>query len=122
MPGSHPTAGTCTSRRGVPAGGLQASGAFPWTAAMRSRSTTGGVFVAWEVLAHGICYINLQADPSAIELLHLATGEVSQVMTLEKTASVWPGSWGFTVSPDERWVVYQVLVIEKDIMLVENFR
>jgi hypothetical protein len=30
--------------------------------------------------------------------------------------------WGFAVSPDGRWVLYQRQERESDIMLVENFR
>jgi Tol biopolymer transport system component len=72
---------------------------------------------SWEVLETGICYLNLQADIPTVEFLDFASGEVRHVAEAEG-ASVW----GFAVSPDGRWVIYQRQESEADIMLVENFR
>jgi Tol biopolymer transport system component len=77
-----------------------------------------GEYVLWELLEQGICYLNRYSDPPAIELFDFATGEVSLLAVLERQ----PAIWGFSVSPDGRWVLYDQEETESDIMLVENFR
>jgi Tol biopolymer transport system component len=76
-----------------------------------------GEGTSWEVLDDGICYLNLQSDTPTVEFLDFASGEVRQVAEVEGA-----NMWGFAVSPDGRWVVYQRQKRESDIMLVENFR
>jgi hypothetical protein len=77
-----------------------------------------GELALWEVLGQGIYYLNRHSDPPAVEFLPFITDEVSQVAVLEKR----PARWGFSVSPDERWILYGQQETEYDIMLVENFR
>jgi dipeptidyl aminopeptidase/acylaminoacyl peptidase len=77
-----------------------------------------GEIHAWAVLEQGICYLNFQPAPATIELLDFASGEVTQVAALEGR----PSTLGLSVSPDQRWILYQVYETEIDIMLVENFR
>ncbi|MCW8984794.1 MAG: protein kinase, partial [Thermoanaerobaculales bacterium] len=72
---------------------------------------------SWEVLESGICYLNLQSDIPTVEFLDFASGEVRQVAEVQGASM-----WGFAVSPDGRWVLYQRQERESDIMLVENFR
>jgi len=72
---------------------------------------------SWEVLDGGICYLNLQSDTPTVEFLEVPSGEVRQVAEVEGAVM-----WGFGVSPDGRWIVYQRQERESDIMLVENFR
>jgi len=77
-----------------------------------------GGFDYWEVLEDGICILNRESDPPSIEHLDFETGEVNLVAALEGQ----PGTMGFSVSPDRRWILYQGWETESDIMLVENFR
>jgi Tol biopolymer transport system component len=77
-----------------------------------------GGFDHWEVVENGICLLNLRSDPPSIELLDFDTGEINLVAVLEGQ----PTRMGFSVSPDRRWILYQVNETESDIMLVENFR
>ena len=54
----------------------------------------------------------------AIRFLHFSSGKTSQLATIPKTLQ-----WGFSVSPDERRILYTQLDREgSDLMLVENFR
>jgi Tol biopolymer transport system component len=77
-----------------------------------------GWFLRWELLEHGICYLDLGGETATLELLDFATGGVRRLAALEKR----PFAFGFSVSPDERWVLYQVLELENDVVLVDNFR
>jgi Tol biopolymer transport system component len=72
----------------------------------------------WQVLEKGIYFINRDSAPSTVEFLDFATGETRQVAVLEGV----PFGYGFSVSPDERWFLYQIHENEQDIMVVENFR
>jgi Tol biopolymer transport system component len=76
-------------------------------------------FRDWAIFEKGICYINRQANPGpAIEYYDFATGGVRTITLLEDQ----PGIWGFSVSPDGRWILYEHVEIHREIMLVENFR
>jgi hypothetical protein len=77
-----------------------------------------GEFPLLAVQAQGIFYIDRDSEPYAVELLDFTTGKVSRVAVLE----VRPVRWGFSVSPDGRWILYIKNDVEYDIMLVENFR
>jgi Tol biopolymer transport system component len=72
----------------------------------------------WELLEHGICYLDRAGEMAKLELLDLATGDVRLIADLEKR----PSPLGFAVSPDGRWVLYQVIEGDSDVMLVDNFR
>ena len=57
-------------------------------------------------------------SPSEIELLELKTGRVWHIARLAK-----PSFYGFTVSPDERSLIYsQFDRTERSILLAKNFR
>jgi hypothetical protein len=77
-----------------------------------------GQSLLWELREKGIYCVNSDSTPSTVELLDLATGETREVAVLETT----PFGYGFSVSPDERWILYIIMEPEQDIMLVENFR
>jgi Tol biopolymer transport system component len=76
-----------------------------------------GEYRLWQVLQQGICYLNRDVSPPVVELLDFASGDVRRVAVAEHATE-----WGFAVSPDQRWVLYQRGTGEADIMLVENFR
>jgi serine/threonine protein kinase len=61
---------------------------------------------------------DLASDPPTVSFFDFTTGEVNPIATLEGR----PGYLGFSVSPDRRWVLYQGVESESDLMLVENFR
>jgi Tol biopolymer transport system component/DNA-binding winged helix-turn-helix (wHTH) protein len=72
----------------------------------------------WAVLDHGIYFINAETR-SAIEFFSFATGQVTQVVALEKRVFGGPS---FSVSPDGRRILYvQVDRNDSDLMLVDNF-
>jgi Tol biopolymer transport system component/predicted Ser/Thr protein kinase len=76
-------------------------------------------FRDWAIFEKGICYINRQADPGpAIEFYDFETGGIRTVTVLEDQ----PGNYGFSVSPDGRWILFEHVEIHGEIMLVENFR
>ena len=53
-----------------------------------------------------------------IQFFGFATGQITPIASIEKDPV-----WGFSVSPDERWILYpQVDQSGSDLMLVENFR
>jgi hypothetical protein len=55
-----------------------------------------------------------------IEFFSFGTGEVRQVTTLDRPVSA--RVWGFSVSPDRRWLLYtQSDQSSSDIMLMEGF-
>jgi Tol biopolymer transport system component len=77
----------------------------------------------WAVAKTGIYFMKPPpvARP-ALELYRFESGEVSQVVALEKDARPGGGP-SLTVSPDERWLLrVQEDRSGSDIMLVENFR
>jgi len=72
--------------------------------------------------AGGICYINLQKSPPELDQLDYATERVSRVGTID-LGNLTTGSFGVSVSPDEKWLLYSRLDhAESNIVLVENFR
>jgi len=77
-------------------------------------------FSEWTVSKNDIYYINRTAGPGeAIEMFDLLTGEVKRMALLQHS----PNSWGISVSPDSRWIIYSVVESdESDLILVENFR
>jgi hypothetical protein len=79
-----------------------------------------GWIYLWQVLEEGICHLHVSYEPrfSYVEFLDFASGEARVILEPQEL----PSSLGFSVSPDRRWVLYQVIQEEYDIMLVENFR
>jgi Tol biopolymer transport system component len=76
-------------------------------------------FCDWTIFERGICYINRQQESGpTIEIYEFATGDIHEVVRLDKQ----PSSFGISISPDEHWILYVVPESESDIMLVENFR
>jgi Tol biopolymer transport system component/DNA-binding winged helix-turn-helix (wHTH) protein len=77
----------------------------------------------WTVTKRGIYFI--PADWSrrpAIELFSFATGQVTQVVPLERPPVAYANP-GLTISPDGRWILCALVEQDSsDIMLVENFR
>jgi Tol biopolymer transport system component len=75
-------------------------------------------FGDWAVTERGIFYINRETAPGpTIEFFEFATERVSLVTVVEVASS-----FGFSVSPDQRWILYVMEESANDIMLVENFR
>jgi Tol biopolymer transport system component len=79
----------------------------------------GGLWSLWDVYDRGLCYVESRPGQDPAVLCHeLATGKTIRVMTLKKLPN-----WGFTVSPDGKWILYdQEDVSGSDLVLVENFR
>lgn len=77
-------------------------------------------FLERTLTGRSICYINLRTGLGpAIETFDIATGKVTRLAVLEHI----PSSWRLSVSPDGRWILYDVAESAgSDIMLVENFR
>jgi len=73
----------------------------------------------WAVAKHGIFFLAPRTGaPPEIEFLDLKTGGVWPIARLSK-----PSFYGFTVSPDERYIVYsQWDRSERSILLARNFR
>jgi hypothetical protein len=71
----------------------------------------------WELLEDGICYLDFDRDPPAVKFFEFASREVRHVAPAPEATS-----YGFAVSPDRLWVVYQKSGGNRDIVLVENFR
>jgi hypothetical protein len=83
------------------------------------RQVLSSVFaVNYDVTRQGIYFIP-QPDSSgrySIQFFKFATGKTQQLVG--KCVM-----WGFSVSPDERWILYPQVDHEgSDLMLVENFR
>ncbi len=73
----------------------------------------------YAVVKDGIYFIPAARDGRfAIYFLNFSTGRTSQLASIAKQVQ-----YGFSVSPDERWILYpQVDHQGSDLMLVENFR
>jgi Tol biopolymer transport system component len=73
----------------------------------------------WALFENGICYLSRRADSgTGVDCYDFAAGGIIQIATLEK--SIPPID--ISVSPDGRWILYNVYEGQSDIMLVENFR
>jgi hypothetical protein len=74
---------------------------------------------AFAVSGKGIYFVDSQPDgTSAVQFHSFATRKVTTISVIHR-----PVSWGLSVSPDERYVLYsQVDQSGNDLMLVENFR
>jgi len=70
-------------------------------------------------LTHRGIYFIPTPEHASIQFLNFATGKIEQVISLASR----PAN-GFSVSPDERWLLYASydLLLIHDLMLVENFR
>ena len=74
----------------------------------------------WVVVERGIYFVP-QKPPRRVQFFSFATQQVAEVVPLDKPAAL--DMPNFTVSPDERWILYgQIDRSVSDIMLVENFR
>jgi hypothetical protein len=63
--------------------------------------------------------LNRRVQPGpAVDFYEFGTGRVSRIGVLEGPF----GGWGFSVSPDERSIIYSVAKTKNDVVLVENFR
>jgi Tol biopolymer transport system component len=75
----------------------------------------------WALFDRGIYFVDETGPRPAIEFLAFATNKASKVAEVESLPP--PGDRGFTVSPDEKRILFsQVERSPVDIMLVENFR
>jgi eukaryotic-like serine/threonine-protein kinase len=74
--------------------------------------------VNYAVVKDGIYFIPASREERfAIDFLSFSKGMRSQLASITK-----PVQWGFSVSPDERWILYtQTDHLASDLMLVENF-
>ena len=81
-----------------------------------------GFWRSWAVTQEGIYFVTAEmpARP-VVEFFSFAAGDVSQVAIIDRP--VHPRVWGFSVSPDRRWILYtQIDQSSSDIMLMEKFR
>jgi Tol biopolymer transport system component len=73
---------------------------------------------AFAMTSKGIYFVGLHSGGRAVEFYSFAANKVAAVATIHR-----PVSWGLSVSPDERFILYtQVDEASRDLMLVENFR
>ena len=81
-----------------------------------------GFWRSWAVTEEGIYFVTAEMPARPIiEFFSFAAGDVRQVAILERP--VQSRVWGFSVSPDRRWILYtQIDQSSSDIMLMENFR
>jgi Tol biopolymer transport system component len=76
----------------------------------------------WRVLENGICFLDWNATPPAIELFDFNTGQSKQITTIER-AKGGSGGGNLAVSPDGQWIIFARMdQIDSDVMLVEDFR
>jgi hypothetical protein len=73
----------------------------------------------WAIAKDGIYFLAPRAGtPPEIEFLEFKSGRVWHIATLAK-----PSFYGYTLSPDERWIVYsQFDRSERSLLLAKNFR
>ena len=81
-----------------------------------------GFWRSWAVTEEGIYFVTAEMPARPIiEFFSFAAGDVRQVATIDRP--VHPRVWGFSVSPDRRWILYtQTDESSSDIMLMEKFR
>ncbi len=81
-----------------------------------------GFWRSWAVTEEGVYFVTAEMPARPIiEFFSFATGDVRQVAILDRP--VHPRIWGFSVSPDRRWILYtQTDQSSSDIMLMEKFR
>ncbi len=73
----------------------------------------------FDVTEKGVYYA-AQSAPGVTEFLFhgFADGKTKHIATIR-----FPVQYGFTVSPDERWILFTAMTnFRSDLMLVENFR
>ncbi|HEY7333674.1 MAG TPA: DPP IV N-terminal domain-containing protein [Bryobacteraceae bacterium] len=79
----------------------------------------------WDLAPKGIYFIDfgVQDDaPRPVKFFNFETHETTQIGAVENSVKLG-NPFGFTVSPDERWLVYTSLEgAEADLMLVDNYR
>jgi Tol biopolymer transport system component/DNA-binding winged helix-turn-helix (wHTH) protein len=75
----------------------------------------------WALLKRGIYYVDESGPRPAIDFFTFGTHKVTKVVEVDSLPPL--GDPGFTVSPDEKWIIFsQVDRLAVDLMLVENFR
>ena len=81
-----------------------------------------GFWRSWAVTEEGIYFVTAEmAARPIIEFFSFAAGDMRPVAVLERPVSA--RVWGFSVSPDRRWILYtQIDQSSSDIMLMESFR
>jgi Periplasmic component of the Tol biopolymer transport system len=76
----------------------------------------------WRVLENGICFLDWNATPPAIELFDSNTRRLKRILTVDR-AKGWAGGGNLAVSPASQWMIFaRTDQIDSDIMLVEDFR
>ena len=98
-------------------GGQRGIWQMPLNGGEENQILDQGEYLMWEVTEQGIYLVNRTAAPAVVLFYSFTTGELSQITALEKP----PTGLGFSISPDSKWILYQVIENEYDIMLVENF-
>jgi len=82
-----------------------------------SQVLEGVPYRAWAVTASGLWFIDRDTKPRSLKFRSFS-GKTRTVAEIDK-----PVSWGLTVSPDERTILYSQLDQSgSDLMLVEGFR
>jgi Tol biopolymer transport system component len=98
--------GTDSSLRKMPAGGGEETQVLP--------SITSWNFA---VMDDGVYFLTGTGHRFAIEFLHFATGKA------EVVAPVGDGYFGFSVSPDRKWILYaQVIPSSSELVLADGFQ
>ena len=80
-----------------------------------------GYWGYWGVVDNGIYFLNPEAQPGpAIQFFNFATGQTTQIFTLEKEPMQWAP--GFAVSHDGKHILYaQIDQRNSNITIIENF-
>ena len=73
----------------------------------------------WALVDKGIYYADESGGKPAIKFLNFASHKVTQIAAVASLPP--PGDPGFTVSPDEKQIVFSQIDRSADLMLVENF-
>jgi len=74
------------------------------------------------VLENGICFLDWNATPPAIELFDFDTRRLKRITTVDR-AKGGAGGGNLSVSPDGQWIIFaRTDRIDSDVMLVEDFR
>ena len=102
-------------------GGITSLWRIPVTGGEEVQVLDNATLGYWSVFEQGIYFLDRQTNSTAIEFFSFITGRKTSLVKIEKRMQLNKPS--FAVSADGRWLSWaQIDHIEKDIMLMENFR